>query len=64
MRSETPTKIIVLRMTEDNPAVLRELVSVRTSVESDVKRFVYQFFRKRTGLEKVTLSTQKSRTLF
>ena len=45
--SETPTKIIVLRMTEDNPAVLRELVSVRTSVESDVKRFVYQFFKEK-----------------
>jgi hypothetical protein len=45
--SETPTKIIVLRMTEDNPTVLRELVSVRTSVDSDVKRFVYQFFKEK-----------------
>jgi hypothetical protein len=43
----TPTKVIVLRMTDESPAVLRDLVSIRASVDVDIKRFVYQFFREK-----------------
>lgn len=46
-QGETPTRIISFRLTEDVPQVLQDLVSVRTSDEHDIKRFVQQFFREK-----------------
>jgi hypothetical protein len=43
-QGDSPTRIVVFRTTEDVPPVLRDLVSVRTSDERDVRRFVQQFF--------------------
>ena len=51
-QGDPPTRIVVFRATEDVPDVLQDLVSVRTSDEHDIKRFVQHFFKEKDFIRK------------
>jgi hypothetical protein len=47
MQGDTPTRIIVLRTTEDVPPVLKDLASVQATDQREVRKFVQQFFQEK-----------------